>query len=93
MPLGVVPSTPSQRKNSGSALARLAPIPMKNDCMTKPAVLCVVSSLSATKARNGSIEMLMDASRIQRSEAAIHSVLEVGIKKSAIDEKIAPIRK
>jgi hypothetical protein len=38
MPLAVLPVTPIQLNNSGSALARLAPMPMKNDCITKPAV-------------------------------------------------------
>ena len=68
-------------------------MPMNSDCITKPAVRCDASSLSATNARNGSIEMLIDASRIQSSAAAIQSVLDVGMKKSAIDARIAPVRK
>jgi hypothetical protein len=66
---------------------------MKKDCITNPAVRCDASSLSATNARNGSIEMLMDASRIQRSAAAIHRVLDVGMMNSAIEARIAPVRK
>jgi hypothetical protein len=93
MPLAVAPSTPSQRSSQGSALAMLAPTPMKNDCITKPAVRCWTLSLSATKARNGSIEMLMEASRIQSRLAAIHSEVEVGMKKSATEARIAPVRK
>ncbi len=77
----------------GSALARLAPTPMKNDCMTNPAVRWLVFSLSATKARNGSIETLIEPSSTQSSTAATHSTGEVGMKKSAIEAKIAPIRK
>ncbi len=93
MPLSVLPSTPSQLKRKGRTLAMLAPIPMKNDCITNPAVRCEGTSLSATKARNGSIETLMEASRIHNRPAAIHSALDVGMKKRATDEKIAPMRK
>ncbi len=74
-------------------MARLAPTPMKSDCITKPAVRWPASSLSATKARNGSMLTLMDASRIQSSPAAIHSALEVGMKKSATTARMAPTRK
>ncbi len=66
---------------------------MKNDCITNPAVRWDTSSLSATKARNGSIEMLIEASSIQRRPAAIHSALDVGIRKSAIEARMAPVRK
>ena len=41
--------------------------------MAKPRVRCSGGSMSATKARNGSMLMLMEASRIQSSPAAIHS--------------------
>src|SRR5207302_7820565 len=36
---------------------------------------------------------LIDASRIQSSPAAIHSALDVGMKKSAIDARMDPVRK
>ena len=49
--------------------------------------------MSATKARNGSIEMLIEASSIQSRPAAIHSALDVGIRKSAIEARMAPVRK
>jgi len=62
-------------------------------CITNPAVRWDTASLSATNARNGSIEMLMDASRIQSSVAAIHSALDVGMTNSAIDARMAPVRK
>ena len=92
-PLAVLPCTPNQLNTSGRALARLAPTPMKNDCITNPVVRWDTASLSATNARNGSIEMLMDASSIQSSVAAIHSALEVGMTNSAIDASTAPVRK
>jgi len=93
MPLAVSPDTPSVLRMSGSALARLAPRPMNSDCITKPAVRCEVSSLSATKARNGSIDTLIDASSTQRRLAAIHNEVDVGMMNSAIDARIAPVRK
>jgi hypothetical protein len=68
-------------------------MPMKNDCMTKPAVRWSVSSLSATKARNGSIETLIEASRIQSSPAAIQRSPESGMKKRATLARMAPVRK
>jgi hypothetical protein len=50
-------------------------------------------SLSATKARKGSIEMLMEASSTQRNVAAIHRVVDVGMMNSAMEARIAPVRK
>ena len=93
IPLAVLPDTPIQLRRKGSAFARLAPMPMKNDCITNPAVRWLTGSLSATKARKGSIEMLMDASRIQRSVAAIQRALDVGMMKSAVEARMAPVRK
>ena len=49
--------------------------------------------MSATNARKGSIEMLIDASRIHSSVAAIQRPRESGMKKSAIDARMAPVRK
>ena len=40
MPLAVLPVTPNVRSRNGRALARLAPMPIMSDCMTKPAVRC-----------------------------------------------------
>jgi hypothetical protein len=68
-------------------------MPIMSDCITNPDVRCDSSSLSATNARNGSIEMLIDASRTQSSVAAIHRLLDVGITKSAIEARMAPVRK
>ena len=92
-PLTVESSTPSLRNISGSALAMAAPAPMKNDCMTKPVVRCSGTSLSATKARNGSIEMLTLASRSHRKSTAISTNDEYGMKKSASAVRMAPTRK
>ena len=44
-------------------------------------------------ARNGSIEMLIDASRIQSMPAAIHSAGTFGNANSASDAITAPARK
>ena len=93
MPLGVLPTTPIFVSTNGIALAKLAPMPIISDCITKPAVRCDATSLSATNARNGSIEMLIEPSRIQSRLAAIHSDEEVGMMNSAIDARIAPVRK
>ena len=68
------PATPKHCVSMhGSASARLAPMPMNSLCITKPVRRCASVSLSATKARNGSIEMLIDASSIQSRPAAIQS--------------------
>ena len=93
IPLAVFPATPSLLSTNGSAFAKLAPRPMNSDCITKPAVRCEVFSLSATNARNGSIETLIDASSTHSRLAAIQSVVDVGMMNSAIDAKIAPTRK
>ena len=94
MPLGVAPSTPSQRNTSGIVPANVAPTPMKKLCITKPVVRCSSFSLSATNARNGSMLTLMLASRIHSSPAAIHSVPTTsGMTKSAVLASSAPVRK
>jgi hypothetical protein len=49
--------------------------------------------LSPTQARNGSIEILMEASMIQRMPAAIHSDGELGMSTSAREAMMAPPRK
>jgi hypothetical protein len=93
IPLGVSPTTPRRLSTHGSALARLAPTPMNSDCMTNPEVRCGPSSLSATKARNGSIDTLMLASSTQSSEAAMSTEVLVGITNRATDARTAPVRK
>ncbi len=81
------------RKIHGSIPATTAPTPMKKLCIAKPVPCCGSGNLSATKARKGSIETLMLASRIHSRPAAIQSVLQFGISTSANELKIAPTRK
>ncbi|MNV49591.1 hypothetical protein D3C71_1415510 [compost metagenome] len=50
-------------------------------------------SWSPTKARNGSIDTLIDASSTHSVPAAIHSVGELGITSSASVVSTAPIMK
>ena len=77
----------------GMAEATTAPTPMKKLCMANPDVRCSSGSRSATNARNGSMEMLIDASRIHSKPAAIHSAEQLGIRISASVDRIAPVRK
>src|ERR1041384_6451420 len=77
----------------GSAEAITAPDPMKKLCIAKPRVRSDASRRSATNARNGSMEMLIEASRIQRSPAAIQRLLDIGIAMSAQELRMAPTRK
>ncbi len=49
--------------------------------------------MSTTKARKGSMEMLMEASKIHSRPAAIHKVELWGMKKRAMEAKRAPTRK
>jgi hypothetical protein len=74
---GTMPSTgtldtPMWEKMVGSSEAITAPQPMKKVCIAKPAVCCETSSLSPTKARNGSIDTLIAASIIHSTATAIH---------------------
>src|SRR5262245_30320170 len=91
--IGIAPDVPAPTPNQfvnihGIADAITAPSPMKRLCIAKPRVRCSDGSRSATKARNGSIEMLIDASRIQSRPAAIQSALEFGIAISASELRI-----
>jgi hypothetical protein len=56
-------------------------------------LLLLYPARATSKARNGSIEILMLASRTQRKPAAIHSVAEFGMKNNAMELRIAPTRK
>ena len=73
--------------------AATAPVPMRKLCIAKPVVRCSEGRLSPTNARNGSMEMLMEASMIQSMPAATHSAGELGITSSAAEARIAPVRK
>ena len=73
--------------------ATTAPVPMKKLCMARPVVRCSEGRLSPTKARKGSIEMLMEASMIQSMPAATQRVGELGIRTRAMEARTAPTRK
>ena len=92
-PGAAVLATPHFASSHGSRLATTDPTPMKKLCMAKPVGRWRAGNWSPTKARNGSIEMLIDASRIHSVPAAIHSAGELGITKSASVVTIAPARK
>ena len=79
--------------SQGRIDATTAPVPMKKLCIAKPVMRCEAGRLSPTKARNGSIEMLMDASMIQSMPAATQSAGEFGMPTSASDARIAPTKK
>ena len=68
-------------------------MPIKKLCIIKPRVLCLALSLSAIKALNGSILMLILASRIQSKEAANSRDGDVGMKSKAHEAKRAPTKK
>src|ERR1041385_258176 len=89
-----LPATPNQLVIiHGSAEAITAPDPMKKLCIAKPRVRSDAGSRSATNARNGSMEILIEASRIQSSPAAIQRPLDIGIAMSAQELRMAPTRK
>ena len=77
----------------GMAEATTAPSPMNTLWMAKPRVRCPSGNRSATKARNGSMETLMEASSTQRAEAAIHSAELEGMSRSISELRMAPTRK
>ncbi len=66
---------------------------MKKLCIAKPVGRCRGESWSPTKARKGSIEMLIEASSTHSVPAAIQSVGEFGITSSASVVNSAPIMK
>src|SRR5690554_1193301 len=77
----------------GSIDATTAHVPIKKLCMAKPEVRCSLGNISPTKALNGSIEILMEASIIQSIPAATQSTGEFGITNNASEAKIAPTKK
>jgi hypothetical protein len=66
---------------------------MKKLCIANPVIRCEAGRLSPTKARNGSIETLIDASMIQSMPAATQSAGECGMTTSATEARIAPTKK
>jgi hypothetical protein len=80
-------------RSHGRIDATTAPVPMKKLCIANPMVRCSEGKLSPTKARKGSIEMLMEASMIHSMPAATHSVGEFGMTTRAREARMAPTRK
>ena len=94
IPSAAVLEIPNQLvKMYGKADPTTAPIPIKKLCIAKPNVRWFSGKLSPTKARKGSIEMLIDESMIHNVPMATQSVGELGIIKSAIADKMAPTKK
>src|SRR5215467_6946393 len=77
----------------GSAEAILPPTPIRKLCIAKPLVRWLSGSLSATKARNGSIAIFPEVSNIHNNPAAIHNDPLFGIKKRQIVLNTAPTKK
>ena len=74
-------------------LATTEPTPMKKLCIAKPFGRCAGGSWSPTKARNGSIATLIEASRIHSMPAAIHSAGTLGKANRASEASTAPATK
>ena len=97
---GIVPTPPDPIPTwkmlvmiQGSADATTAPRPMKRLCIPKPRVRCSSGSRSATKARNGSMLTLIEASSTHSSPAAIHRLGALGMRTRAAELRSAPTRK
>lgn len=58
-----------------------------------PVVNCFSGNISDTKARNGSILIFMEASRIHNNPAAIQSAVQFGMSTKLMDANIAPTKK
>src|SRR3954463_15472575 len=84
---------PAQSNRLGSSDAITEPQPMKKVCIAKPEVCWDASSLSPTKARNGSIDTLIDASMIHSAITAIQTAVEFGIRNMAMVASAAPAKK
>ena len=89
--------TPSSPRRYGKIAATTAPAPIKAVCTAYPVACCVLSSMSPTKARNGSIAILRLASRIHSRAAANNrgaaKVGASGIRKSESAASSAPVMK
>ena len=66
---------------------------MKKLCIANPVGRCDAGSWSPTKARNGSIEILIEASSTHNMPAAIHNAGTLGKANKASDASTAPTRK
>ena len=80
-------------KINKETFANVCPKPVKKLCAWKPVGCCEVSSLSAIKARYGSIAVLLPASNNHNKPTAIHKARLKGKRKRAILQSIAPIKK
>ena len=74
-------------------LLKVCPNPVKKLCIWKPRGCCSSTSVSAIKARYGSMAVLFPASRIQSSPAAIQRELENGYIIRAMLQMSAPTKK
>ena len=96
---GIVPAaadplaSPKRVSSQGNAEESTAPRPMSRLCIAKPTWRWAGGIRSPTKARNGSMLTLTDASSTQSRPAAIQSDDELGMAMSARLAKIAPTRK
>src|SRR5258708_19583217 len=70
-----------------------APRPMNKLCIEKPSWRWVGGRRSPTKARNGSMLILTEASSTHSKPAAIQSEEELGMATSALLARIAPTKK
>ncbi len=93
LPLPAPPGGSTRCNSKGRYEAATLPTPIKKLCMVNPRARCSSGSMSATKARNGSMLILMEASRIQRRPAAIHNAELNGMRTRAHELRIAPVRK
>ena len=84
---------PANTSTEGARYDSVCPRPVKALWVRKPSECWLRSRRSLTKARYGSIVMLLPASRIQSRPAAIQSVGLKGIQRSAMLQRTAPTRK
>ena len=92
MPASVAPEMIFWKKKS-ERLARVMPRPVKNDWARKPLPSWDGGSLSAMKARYGSIAVLLLASSSHSRMTAIHTAVTNGNRNRHRLQPIAPIRK
>ena len=69
------------------------PKPANIDCIKKPAPCRFSGSVSATKARYGSIAVLLLISSNHNIKTAIHNAVTYGNKNKQMEQPIAPIKK
>ena len=92
MPASVAPVMKDWKTNS-ETLASVMPKPVKKLCARKPLASCCGGSLSAMKARYGSIAVLLLMSSSHRSSTAIQTAATNGNRNRQMLQPIAPMRK